>query len=69
VAWFRKPVTRRPHDPPSVDRSGVGKDTNFRGLTIFNNVVCLTKGSGSNGINTRSTHRHVVPPYGDGGHR
>jgi hypothetical protein len=30
----------------------VGKDTNFRGLTIFNNVVYVTKGSGSNGINT-----------------
>jgi hypothetical protein len=30
----------------------VGKDTNFRGLTIYNNVVYLTKGSGSNGINT-----------------
>jgi hypothetical protein len=30
----------------------VGKDTNFRGLTIFNNVIYLTKGSGSNGINT-----------------
>jgi hypothetical protein len=30
----------------------VGKDTNFRGLTIFNNVVYTTKGSGSNGINT-----------------
>jgi hypothetical protein len=30
----------------------VGKDTNFRGLTIFNNVVYLTKGSGSNGVNT-----------------
>ena len=30
----------------------VGKDTNFRGLTIFNNVVYLTKGSGGNGINT-----------------
>ncbi|HSY97326.1 MAG TPA: hypothetical protein VK793_17010, partial [Steroidobacteraceae bacterium] len=30
----------------------VGKDTNFRGLTVFNNVVYLTKGSGSNGINT-----------------
>ena len=30
----------------------VGKDTNFRGLTIFNNVVYYTKGSGSNGINT-----------------
>ncbi len=30
----------------------VGKDTNFRGLTIFNDVVYYTKGSGSNGINT-----------------
>ncbi len=30
----------------------IGKDTNFRGLTIFNNVVYYTKGSGSNGINT-----------------
>jgi hypothetical protein len=30
----------------------VGKDTNFRGLSIFNNVVYTTKGSGSNGINT-----------------
>jgi hypothetical protein len=30
----------------------VGKDTNFRGLTIFDNVVYFTKGSGGNGINT-----------------
>jgi hypothetical protein len=30
----------------------IGKDTNFRGLTIFNNVVYSTKGSGGNGINT-----------------
>jgi hypothetical protein len=30
----------------------IGKDTNFRGLTIFNNVVYITKGSGSNGVNT-----------------
>ena len=30
----------------------IGKDTNFRGLTIFNNVVYTTKGSGGNGINT-----------------
>jgi hypothetical protein len=29
----------------------VGKDTNFRGLTIYNNVVYYTKGSGGNGIN------------------
>jgi hypothetical protein len=30
----------------------VGKDTNFRGLTIFDNVVYFTKGSGGNGVNT-----------------
>lgn len=30
----------------------IGKDTNFRGLTVFNNVIYYTKGSGSNGINT-----------------
>jgi hypothetical protein len=30
----------------------VGKDTNFRGLTVANNVVYFTKGSGGNGVNT-----------------
>jgi hypothetical protein len=30
----------------------LGKDNNFRGLTIFNNVVYFTKGSGGNGVNT-----------------
>ena len=29
-----------------------GKDTNFRGMTVFNNVLYYTKGSGSNGVNT-----------------
>jgi hypothetical protein len=29
-----------------------GKDTNFRGLTVYNNVAYNTKGSGSNGSNT-----------------
>ncbi len=29
-----------------------GKDTNFRGLTVYNNVAYYTKGSGSNGSNT-----------------
>ena len=28
------------------------KDDNFRGLTVYNNVVYTTKGSGSNGVNT-----------------
>jgi hypothetical protein len=30
----------------------VGKDDNFRGLTIYDNVLYYTKGSGSNGVNT-----------------
>ena len=30
----------------------VGKDTNFRGLKVFNNVLYYTKGSGGNGVNT-----------------
>ncbi len=29
-----------------------GKDNNFRGLTIFNNTMFVSKGSGGNGINT-----------------
>jgi hypothetical protein len=35
-------------DPPDK----LGKDTNFRGLRIYRNVVYLTKGSGGNGIDT-----------------
>ncbi len=30
----------------------IGKDDNFRGLTVFNNVLYYTKGSGGNGVNT-----------------
>ncbi|NYF52664.1 hypothetical protein [Tunturiibacter gelidoferens] len=30
----------------------IGKDDNFRGLTVFNNVLYFTKGSGGNGVNT-----------------
>jgi hypothetical protein len=30
----------------------LGKDDNFRGLTVFDNVLYYTKGSGSNGIDT-----------------
>jgi hypothetical protein len=30
----------------------IGKDDNFRGLTISNNVLYYTKGSGGNGVNT-----------------
>ena len=46
--------------PPNIDMIGrlefgtdkPGKDTNFRGLTIFNNTLYVSKGSGGNGINT-----------------
>jgi hypothetical protein len=49
-----------PPTPPNIDMIGrlefgsdkPGKDTNFRGLTVFNNTLYVTKGSGSNGINT-----------------
>jgi hypothetical protein len=30
----------------------VGKDDNFRGMTVYNNVLYYTKGSGGNGVNT-----------------
>ena len=38
--------------PAYTKSDKIGKDTNFRGLTIYNNVVYFTKGSGSNGVNT-----------------
>ncbi len=34
----------------AADKSG--KDDNFRGLTVFNNTLYVTKGSGSNGVDT-----------------
>jgi hypothetical protein len=55
-------VAQKPGDPTpvgsfSITQLGdsadkVGKDTNFRGLTIFDNVVYFSKGSGGNGVNT-----------------
>jgi hypothetical protein len=38
--------------PNCVAHDKIGKDTNFRGLTIFDNVIYYSKGSGGNGINT-----------------
>jgi len=46
--------------PPNIEMIGrflisgdkPGKDTNFRSITIFNNTLYVTKGSGGNGINT-----------------
>jgi hypothetical protein len=42
------PQTGQPYG--AADKSG--KDDNFRGEMIFNNTLYVTKGSGSNGINT-----------------
>jgi hypothetical protein len=42
------PTTGKPY----VKADKAGKDNNFRGLTIFNNTMYVTKGSGGNGINT-----------------
>jgi len=50
-----------PPVPPNIGMIGrlnlisgdkLGKETNFRGLTIFNNTLYVTKGSGGNGVNT-----------------
>jgi hypothetical protein len=51
------PTTPTPVGSFSITELGasadkVGKDDNFRGVTIFNNVVYFTKGSGGNGVNT-----------------
>ena len=55
-------VSQQPQQPTPVGsfnvtqigqpQDKIGKDDNFRGLTIFNNVLYFTKGSGSNGVNT-----------------
>jgi hypothetical protein len=42
------PLTGLPYGP--ADKTG--KDDNFRGETIFNNTLYVTKGSGGNGIDT-----------------
>jgi len=51
------PATPTPVGSFSVTELGdkadkIGKDDNFRGITIFNNVLYYTKGSGGNGVNT-----------------
>ncbi len=45
VASFNITELGLPHDK-------IGKDTNFRGLTIFDDVLYYSKGSGGNGVNT-----------------
>ncbi len=55
--FFQTPGAATPVGSFNVTQLGdkadkIGKDTNFRGLTIYNNVVYFTKGSGGNGVNT-----------------
>src|SRR5580692_6279765 len=38
--------------PGDTKADKVGKDDNFRGLALYNNVLYYTKGSGSNGVDT-----------------
>jgi uncharacterized protein (TIGR03437 family) len=47
IAQMTDPSTGKPY---AADK--LGKDDNFRGLTIFNATLYVTKGSGSNGVNT-----------------
>jgi hypothetical protein len=59
---FQSEISQRPGMPTPLSsfnvtqlgdpQDKIGKDDNFRGLTIFNNVVYFTKGSGSNGVNS-----------------
>ena len=54
---YQKPGTPTPVGSFSVTQLGdpadkIGKDDNFRGLTIYNGVLYYTKGSGGNGVNT-----------------
>jgi uncharacterized protein (TIGR03437 family) len=47
VTQYTNPATGTPYPADKL-----GKDNNFRGLTIFNNTLYVTKGSGGNGMNT-----------------
>ena len=53
----QNPLTPSPVGSFSVTQLGakadkIGKDDNFRGITIFHNVLYYSKGSGGNGVNT-----------------
>ena len=47
ITQVNNPATGMPY---AADKAG--KDNNFRGLTVFNNTLYVTKGSGGNGIDT-----------------
>ena len=44
------PDPAKPGQNYAADKTG--KDDNFRGMTVFNNTLFVSKGSGSNGVNT-----------------
>lgn len=47
------PATGMPYGTPKqIAKDKTAKDDNYRGLTIFDNTLYVTKGSGSNGINS-----------------
>lgn len=55
--WAQDPGAPTPVASFNVTQLGdkadkVGKDDNFRGLTVYDNVLYYTKGSGGNGVNT-----------------
>jgi uncharacterized protein (TIGR03437 family) len=47
ITQITNPATGQPY---AADK--LGKDDNYRGITIFNNTLYVTKGSGGNGIDT-----------------
>ncbi len=47
ISQVTDPLTGMPY---AADKAG--KDNNYRGITIFDNTLYVTKGSGGNGINT-----------------
>ncbi len=47
ITQLTNPATGAPY---AADK--LGKDNNYRGLTMFNNTLYVTKGSGSNGVDT-----------------
>jgi hypothetical protein len=58
IVSLTDPATGNPY---AADKAG--KDNNFRGLTLFDDTLYITKGSGSNGVNTvyQLGHAHQLP--------
>ena len=66
ITQLTNPATGMPY---AADK--LGKDNNYRGLTIFNNTLYVTKGSGSNGMDTvyQVGTAGTLPTAGQRGHR